>query len=126
MSVRFLETQEPPTPPAGRYWLYVDVADARLKGKDDAGNITTFETNTELDREVFLLTVEDAANKSITLSYEPADGSNIIFNPIGGPTQVQGLDYDVVGNVISWNGLALDGILEAGDRLVIYYQRKST
>jgi len=126
VSVRFLETQEPPIPPVGRYWLYVDIADARLKGKDDAGKITTFETNTQLDREIFLLSAEDAANKSVTLSHEPADGSNIIFNPIGGPTQVQGLDYDVMGALITWNGLALDGILEEGDRLVIYYQRKST
>lgn len=128
MSIRLLETTEPPTPPSGRYWLYVDVTDARLKGKDDAGLVTTFGsggvgTSTVFGHETVTLTTEMIAAKELTLTFTPTPGSSVQVVPVGGPTQVPFVDYDISGSVMSWDGLGLDGILDEGDQLVIYYQR---
>jgi len=32
-----------------------------------------------------------------------------------------GIDYEISGNVISWNGKGLDGFLEPGESFYIYY-----
>jgi hypothetical protein len=40
---------------------------------------------------------------------------------IGGPAQDYGTDYTVTTNQLGWNGLTLDGVLVAGDKLQVLY-----
>jgi len=42
--------------------------------------------------------------------------------PVGGPTQVLSIDYDISGAVVSWDGLGLDGIFSEGDKIQFFYQ----
>lgn len=121
MSIRLYQKAEPATPPAGRYWLYVDEADGFLKGKDDAGNITIFSSSL-LKYELVTLTAANITGKQLTLLETPVPGSMVQLIPVGGPAQVLFLDYDITGAVVSWDGLGLDGILAEGDKIQIFYQ----
>jgi hypothetical protein len=121
MSIRLYQKAEPATPPAGRYWLYVDEIDGFLKGKDDAGNITIFSSSI-LKYELITLSVTNITDKQLTLLETPYPGSVIQLIPVGGPTQVLSLDYDITEAVITWDGLGLDGILSEGDKIQIFYQ----
>jgi len=47
MTIRFNEIAEPVTPPTGKVWLYVDIADSKVKTKDDTGTVTIFEPGTD-------------------------------------------------------------------------------
>lgn len=61
------------------------------------------------------------AEKRITLPRTPSNPEKVLVIPVGGPPQVNGIDYIVYGNVISWSGLGMDGILSEDDKLVVYY-----
>lgn len=63
----------------------------------------------------------EAAAKSLTLSGTPAVSASTLLDPIGGGAQEYGVDYAVVGNILSWASLGLDGILTTGDKLRIVY-----
>lgn len=121
MSIRLYQKAEPATPPTGRYWLYVDEADGFLKGKDSLGNVTIFSSSI-LKYELITLTAENILDKQLILQETPYPGSVIQLTPVGGPTQVFLLDYDITGAVVSWNGLGMDGILAEGDKIQIFYQ----
>jgi hypothetical protein len=69
--------------------------------------------------EIITLTQNDIDNKFITLSNLPL--ANITLTPSGGPQQIFGIDFDVVGLIVSWDNLGLDGFLEVNDVLVIQY-----
>jgi hypothetical protein len=67
------------------------------------------------------LTALEISNKSLTLLNTPLAASLVAVDAIGGGAQDYGIDFTVTGNILSWNGLALDGLLEAGDKLRIKY-----
>lgn len=73
-------------------------------------------------RELITVTDEMVQNKQIQLEQAPVTDESLQFLPIGGPMQVLEEDYIVVGSVISWDGLGLDGVLEVGDKIQIYYK----
>ena len=80
-----------------------------------AGQVTYTETIT--------ISGVQASSKQFTTSNNITSTSSIIFLPQGGTAQFYGDDYTVVGsNVISWNGLGLDGILASGDKIFISYR----
>jgi hypothetical protein len=70
------------------------------------------------------VTGAEASAKALTLSYSVTDASKIVFDIAqGGGPQFLDTDFELVGEtVISWEGFALDGILEEGDRLRIVYE----
>jgi hypothetical protein len=74
-----------------------------------------------IQTEIFTLSALDITNKFLTLSSTPQSLETVSLFPAGGINQVNGIDFDVVSNVLSWNGLGLDGFLEAGDVLIIKY-----
>lgn len=76
----------------------------------------------EFGSEDITLTSGQALAKQITLAHEPTSQSGVMLHPIGGPVQIPGVDYQINGQVLTWAGKGLDGILEANDRLLIYYQ----
>lgn len=85
-----------------------------------ASNITPAPTGT-FNVEYRTLTAGEATAESLALASTPADASKVIVDAIGGAAQHFGVDFTVAGNSLSWNGLGLDGILEAGDVLRIQY-----
>lgn len=67
------------------------------------------------------LTAQDIQNKFITLKFRPLDSSKVILTPEGGISQVRGIDFEVFGDSIVWEGLGLDGFLDEDDVLVVQY-----
>lgn len=67
------------------------------------------------------LTQTDIDNKYITLITTPLVPQALTIVPAGGPEQLYGIDYQIVGNILSWDGLGLDGILDNTDTLIIRY-----
>jgi hypothetical protein len=71
--------------------------------------------------ETFILDQEDIDNKKIVLSSEPFYPSAVQLTVVGGIQQINGIDFEVSGNEISWNGLGLDNFLEVNDTLIIQF-----
>jgi hypothetical protein len=67
------------------------------------------------------LTEDDINNKYVTLSQTPLVPDAVILNIDGGIPQINGIDYIVQNNKISWMGMGLDGFLEETDVLLIQY-----
>lgn len=67
------------------------------------------------------LTGGEAAAESLTLSATPMSASLVMLDVIGGGPQEYSVDYTVSGTTLSWVGLALSGVLSAGDKLRINY-----
>lgn len=67
------------------------------------------------------LTQQNIINKYIILPNTPASPDEVAVKPVGGVEQVNGIDYRVVGNILSWNGLGLDNFLEEHDVLIVQH-----
>jgi hypothetical protein len=67
------------------------------------------------------ITGSEESNKEIILLSTPTDVTKTRFQVDGGFLGVYGIDFTVSGNVLSWNGLGLDGLLAAGDRVLVTY-----
>jgi hypothetical protein len=67
------------------------------------------------------LTPQDIANKFVTLAQTPLVPSAVVITLEGGISQVNGIDYEVNGNQISWSELGLDGFLDDTDVLIVQY-----
>lgn len=67
------------------------------------------------------LTQEDINNKYVTLTQTPLVPDAVILNIDGGIPQINGIDFRIQGNKISWSDLGLDGFLEETDVLIIQY-----
>lgn len=63
----------------------------------------------------------EATAKQITLAGTPATSNSVMLDIIGGGPAFYGDDFTVTGNVLSWSGTDLDGIISAGDRFRIVY-----
>jgi hypothetical protein len=59
------------------------------------------------------------AGKQVSLAETPV--GSIALDVFKGTAQIQGTDFAVSGNVISWNGLPLESLLEIGDILRVQY-----
>jgi hypothetical protein len=71
--------------------------------------------------EYFQLDASEMLAKAVTLSNTPAIPQYVMLDVIGGGPQVYAEDFSVTGASLSWNGLALDGILSEGDKLRVSY-----
>jgi hypothetical protein len=67
------------------------------------------------------LSQQDIDNKKVTLSTEPFYPNAVSMTIVGGISQVNGIDFEVIGSDISWDGLGLDNFLEISDTLIIQY-----
>jgi len=101
-----------------------------------AGNLkatVTIETDgikTEIPDKLFrtdkiTLVSGDITNKYVVLSLAPSDKPQTQLTVIGGPPQEYSVDYQVTtdnaNRRLSWDSLGLDGILIAGDKLIVNY-----
>lgn len=71
--------------------------------------------------EIRILSLTNETNKELPLLNTPYVDSEVIVMVQGAPSQVNFQDYQVVGDLLQWGGLGLDGLLEAGDSLTILY-----
>lgn len=69
------------------------------------------------------LSSDESLSKSLILFETPTDSELVQLDIISGGPQNYGTDYEVAGDLLSWDGLNLDGILSAGDRLRISYYK---
>ena len=63
----------------------------------------------------------DITNRYLVLSQTPATPSRVVLDIPTGSPQIYGTDFIIVGNHLSWNGLALDGQINIGDTLRVQY-----
>lgn len=67
------------------------------------------------------ITVGEAAAKQLTLALTPSYPTEVAVDFVGGTAQVPGIDFSVLGNVLGWSSLGLDGLVASGDILRIIY-----
>lgn len=74
---------------------------------------------------LYTITATDITNKYVVLADAPTDKELTTFTIFGGLAQAYGVDFTVTpddgGKRVSWNGLGLELILEAGDLISIIY-----
>jgi hypothetical protein len=72
--------------------------------------------------EMVVLTQQDISNKFIVLNDSPLFPGGVELTPGGGIPQINGIDFSVTGNILSWDGLGLDGnFLEQNEILIVKY-----
>lgn len=71
--------------------------------------------------EVIEVTSQNITDKFLLLPSEPFLGSAVRLTFVGGIEQLNGIDFTVAGNVLSWDSLGLDNFIETGDILIIQY-----
>jgi hypothetical protein len=71
--------------------------------------------------ETFILDSQDITNKKVILSSEPFYPSSVQLTVAGGIQQINGIDFEVVGTELRWDGLGLDNFLEVNDTLIIQF-----
>jgi len=74
----------------------------------------------------FTLDAQNISDKFVLLSDLPRDSSLVALNVIGGGPQNYGTDYTVSEFFLSWNGLALDGMLAPGDMIRALYDNQGS
>lgn len=110
-----------PPPEAGIHWINIltneEFFSVGVSSVDDwiARRRTGFRLYT------ITLTAQNIADKFVVLPYTPILPDEVIVVPAGGPQQLNGIDYEVSGNILSWEALGLDGILEVYDVLIIQH-----
>lgn len=68
-----------------------------------------------------VLTNPEIVAKAVTLTDTPNTPANVLLDWVGQSAQVYGYDFTVSTNTLSWNGLALDGVISSGETLRIVY-----
>jgi hypothetical protein len=63
----------------------------------------------------------DVTNKFKTLASAPIEPTKILVDAVGGTTLQYGVDFNVIGADLNWNGFLLDGIIANGDVLRVQY-----
>lgn len=72
--------------------------------------------------EEFVLTAQQALDKEVQLAEAP-DPSKVILDLPNGTSQIFDFDFTVSGNILTWNGYALETLLETGDKLRVLYSK---
>lgn len=68
------------------------------------------------------ITAQNITDKNIVLSETPLFPLQVEVIPVGGIHQQINVDFIVMGNIIDWDSLALENLVEAGAFLIIGYQ----
>ena len=102
--------------------LVYDIDQKAFYGGDGAtlGGFLVGETSGFIVEQVEL-SQQDINNGFVTLRQTPLVPDAVILNIDGGIPQINGVDFRVQGNKISWRNLGLDGFLEETDVLIIQY-----
>jgi hypothetical protein len=104
--------------------IKLTLASETTPGTITAQDYVEFKTKKEYKTvtETKILTTLEVADKKIILSNIPSFPETTMLSLAGGTLQRYGVDYVVINQDLSWDGLELDNFLEPGDELRIYYQ----
>ncbi len=69
----------------------------------------------------FTISAADIVAKQITLVPTPNDPDEVTLEFLTGGGQENGVDFEVVGGTLSWDGLGLYGFIETGDIIIVRY-----
>jgi len=124
--IRWAKSTEPETPPTDRVFMWLDT-DGLFKIKRDDGTVETLGSgggggNTTVVQ-YFTLDAGQIAAASVTLTYSPSPANQTAFDIISNGPQFYADDFTVSGNVLSWAGKPIDGVLSVGDRIRVQYVR---
>ena len=72
-------------------------------------------------QQFYEITAIDISNKYITLDYTPIDNNKVDIIVYGGIHQRSNVDFLVSGNQVSWDGLAMESLLEQNNYICITY-----
>jgi hypothetical protein len=119
--INLKETDTPTTPTANRHKIFVGTT-AHIKKLDSAGNVIDFNVS-HGSITVLSITIKqsDVNHKYITLPTMPVDPQAVSLSFVGGTVQLNGIDFIVVGDQLSWDGLGLDGFIEKDDQIIVTY-----
>lgn len=67
------------------------------------------------------VTSQQALDEEILLTDTPLFPSNVRLIPEGGIEQINGIDFQVTGNILSWAGKGLSGFIDEGDTILLIY-----
>jgi hypothetical protein len=67
------------------------------------------------------ITEQNIIDKYVFLTRSPLIPSGVTVDMEGGIKQVNGVDYQITGNKLSWDGLGLDGFIDDTDVLLVQY-----
>ena len=67
------------------------------------------------------VTAQNFNDKFLVLPYTPVLPDEVIVVPAGGIQQLNGIDYEVTGNILSWASLGLDGFIDIDDVLIVQH-----
>ena len=67
------------------------------------------------------LTPLDISSKSVTLPNTPLATNTAMIIPANGIPQLQGVDFNITGNILSWSGMPYEAVAAAGDQVKIIY-----
>lgn len=87
--------------------------------KGEQGN--TGPAGKEYKQDNFIINLQNITDKKITLSTLPLDPSKVSLTIKGGIEQWANVDFVVSGLELSWNGLALELLLEVNDYVIVRY-----
>jgi len=85
------------------------------------GSSTPPVSTTEYNVNKFTLSAGQIAAKQVTLTDTPTTANITRLIVIGGLEQDQSVDFSISGNVVSWNGLGLDGVLAENDKIIVIF-----
>lgn len=67
------------------------------------------------------LNATNISSKSITLPEVPLPTSTALIMPENGIPQLQDVDFEVTGNVLSWSGMPYELVAQEGDNIKVMY-----
>jgi len=112
------------TPASGEVSIYAK-GDDNLYLKDSTGLerliLDSSSASDPIKVEYFTLTLSEIIAGQVTLASTPIHPAKVLLTPYEGVPSFYGLDFTVAGNVLSWTGLGLDGLLGPGDILQVVY-----
>lgn len=104
--------------------IYFNTTENRIRFHNGTSWIAALdEAAKEFCVDEFTLSAGDITAKQVTLSSTPQDETTSYMLVDGGTSQHYGSAFTISGTTVDWTGLELDGLLEAGDRIFIAYNR---
>lgn len=113
------------TPNTGLVSIY-SKANLKLYYKDETGAeyeiLSTGSSISGYNVDYFTISSAEELSKQIQLSGIPTDPSKTLLDIYGGGgVQIYSIDYTVSGDILSWSGLRLDGVISTGDEVRVVW-----
>ena len=99
--------------------LYLNLANGYLYKK--ISGVWGYQAYITPQQKKFTISAADISAKQITLVPTPNDPDEVTLEFLTGGGQENGVDFEVVGGTLSWDGLGLDGFIETGDIIIVRY-----